>query len=110
MVRKLTEPALQDPSGQMYNTECRLSSPMMNKNEQNRKMFGDRNPLVSIDLSSPLRPGCLACDGVGPSYMALVFSHLTRCTEGVTVELSAVVVVVTVVEGNHGGAKLGLEV
>ena len=44
-----------------------------------------------------------------PAYMALVFSHLTRCTEGVTVELSLVVVVVTVVEGNHGGAKLAFD-
>ena len=43
-------------------------------------------------------------------YIALVFSHLTRCTEGVTVAFSAVVVVVTVVEGNHGGAELGFDV
>jgi hypothetical protein len=107
MVRKLTEPALQDPSGQMYNTECRLSSPMMNKTV---KCLG--TGIVSHHrLGFPLRPGCAAYDcGARPAYMALVFSHLTRCTEGVTVALSAVVVVVTVVEGNHGGAKLGFDV
>jgi hypothetical protein len=74
-------------------------------------MLGDSKPVVTIDLCSRCDPvlwRVMAADG--PPYIALVFSHFTRCREGVTVAFSAVVVVVPVVEGNQGGAKLGFDV